>query len=87
MKGASAPAGTHAGQTEPLASVAAWNFVLVRDDFPVADAYLLARTVLAGDARAVIGAAAAGTRAEHLRHNTLLPVHPGALKYYRERGL
>ena len=88
LAAASVPPNTYRGQAAPLASVAAWNFVLVNKDFPAADAYLLTRAVLsATDPRAQIYASAGGTRAANASANTFLPFHAGALKYYREAGI
>jgi len=88
LAAASVPPATYQGQTAPLASVAAWNFVLVNKDFPAADAYLLTRAVMnATDPRTQIYAPAGGTRAASARANTFLPFHPGALRYYREAGI
>ena len=80
--------GTYKNQAAPILSAAAWNFVLVNKDFPVADAYLLTKVVLsANDPRAQIYPAAANTRAADAAANTFLPFHPGALKYYGEAGI
>ena len=88
LAAASVPPGTYQGQTAALASVAAWNFVLVNRDFPAADAYLLTRAIMtATDPRTQIYAPAGNTRAANARANSFLPFHPGALKYYREAGI
>jgi TRAP transporter TAXI family solute receptor len=85
---ATVPPGTYKNQTAPILSAAAWNFVLVHKDFPVADAYLLTKAVMsASDPRTQIYPAAANTRAADAAANTFLPFHPGALKYYREAGV
>ena len=39
------------------------------------------------DPRAEIHASAAGTRAQNAPANTVLPFHPGAARYYAERGI
>ena len=82
------PPGTYKNQTAPILSAAAWNFVLVHKDFPVADAYLLTKVIMnAPDPRAQIYPAAVNTRAGNAAANTFLPFHPGALKYYGEAGV
>jgi uncharacterized protein len=82
------PEGTYRGQTAPLRSVAAWNFVLAHKDMPDVVAAQLTRTVLtsanpAGD----IHASAAATRRENAPNNGVVPFHPGALTVYREMGI
>jgi hypothetical protein len=85
---ATVPPDTYQGQSAPLRSVAAWNFVLVNKDFPAPDAYLLTKAVMrASDPRTQIYAPAANTRAANAATNTFLPFHPGALQYYREAGV
>lgn len=85
---ATVPPNTYSGQTVPIRSAAAWNFVLVHKDFPAADAYLLTKAVMSATApRTQIYPAAANTRAANAATNTFLPFHPGALKYYDEVGI
>ena len=80
--------GTYKNQTAPILSGAAWNFVLVHKDFPVADAYLLTKSIMtASEPRTQIYAAAANTRPQDARANGFLPFHPGALKYFSEAGV
>ena len=80
--------GTYQGQLEPLRSVGAWNFVVVNSGFPDDDAYRVTRAVLSSrDPANDIGASARSTQAEHAVANTFLPFHPGALRYYHERGI
>lgn len=81
------PAGTYRGQTQPLRSVAAWNFVMAHKDFPEADAYWITRTVLSAPDPKAIHASAGPTRAANAPSNTVVPFHPGALRYYREQGI
>lgn len=82
------PVQTYKGQTQAIQSVAAWNFLIAHKDFPEADAYWIARTLLgSSDPRASIHPSAGPTRAENAQNNSVLPFHPGALRYYRERGI
>jgi uncharacterized protein len=84
---ATVPAGTYRGQTQALSSVAAWNFVLAHKDMPDADAYWIARQVLDTSDPLVIAPSAGPTRAANARTNTVVAFHPGALRYYREKGV
>ena len=80
-------AGSYRGQTAPLESVAAWNFVVAHKDLPDAVAEALTRTILsAQDLVSVVGSSASGTRAMNAGTNSVVPFHPGALKVLREMG-
>ncbi|MBI3504710.1 MAG: TAXI family TRAP transporter solute-binding subunit [Proteobacteria bacterium] len=80
--------GTYRGQTAEIASVAAWNFVVVHKDMPETRAYALVRAILGTSDPAVeIHPSAATTRAVNAPNNRAIPFHPGALRYYREIGV
>ena len=79
---------TYTGQSAPIRSVGAWNFVLAHQDFPDEDAYRITGAALsAADPSRQIDPSAVGTRAEKAAINSFLPFHPGAARYYRERGV
>lgn len=75
------------GQTTALKSVAAWNFVMARSDLPDADAYAITKTVLSAADPKAIHLSAAPTRAANAFNNTVVPFHPGALRFYQEQGV
>jgi uncharacterized protein len=78
---------TYRGQTQALKSVAAWNFVMAHFDFPETDAYWITRTVLSAPDPLSIHASAGPTRAANAPNNRVVPFHPGALRFYKERGI
>ena len=81
------PANSYRGQGQPVSTLGLWNFILVRDGIPADVVNALTRATLARtDLAAAVHPTAAQTRAENLRANTFLPVHPGALRYYRDSG-
>ncbi len=85
---ADVPAGSYRGQTTPLRSVAAWNFILAHKDMPNSMAAQLTRTVLSSANPAVdIHASATFTRRENATKNGVVPFHPGALAVYQEMGV
>jgi hypothetical protein len=82
------PPGTYRGQTAPIRSFAAWNFIVANAGLPEERAYALTRAALsAADPAAQIHPSAAGTRAENAPANTVLPFHAGAARFYAERGI
>jgi uncharacterized protein len=82
------PANTYAGQTQPVESVAVWNFVAVHAAMSDDLAYWITRSILQSTAELTKRyPAAASTRGEFLAANTFLPFHPGAQRYFREQRL
>lgn len=80
-------ADTYKGQDRPLISVAAWNFVVAHESLPDADAYFITKSALGLADPKTIHASAGPTRAENARNNAVVRFHPGALRYYKERGV
>ncbi len=84
----SIPAGSYQGQGAALPSAAVWNFVLAHPSLPEGAAHAITKSLLEKtDALAAAYAAAGATRAENAPANGFLPFHPGAARYYRERGV
>lgn len=82
------PPGTYPGQTAPIESFAAWNFIVADRALPEAVAYAITRAVLTvGDPARDIGQVAATSIAANAVHNRVLPFHPGAARFYREAGV
>lgn len=82
------PSGIYPGQTAPIESFGAWNFVIANETLLETQAYDLTRRVLsARDPAAEIHPSAAATRAVNASVNRILPFHPGAARFYREAGI
>jgi TRAP transporter TAXI family solute receptor len=82
------PPGTYRGQTAEIKSFSAWNFVVANKDLPDEVAYAITKAVLsATDPKSEIYPTAAGTRAANAANNRILPLHPGAMRFYREAGI
>ncbi len=82
------PPGTYRDQTAPILSFAAWNFVVGNAALPEARAHALTRAALSAVNPALeIHPSAGGTVAANAPANSVLPFHPGALRYYAERGI
>ncbi|MBS7810019.1 TAXI family TRAP transporter solute-binding subunit [Roseococcus pinisoli] len=82
------PPGTYPGQTAPIESFAAWNFIVANRALPEETAYAITRAVLTvADPARDIGQVAATTRKEAAANNRVLPFHPGAARFYREAGV
>jgi uncharacterized protein len=79
--------GTYRGQDAPIASLAAWNFVVANAAMPEAAAYALTGAALsATDPGREIAPSAAGTSAANAGANRVLAFHPGAARALREAG-
>ena len=82
------PKGTYRQQTADQKSVGLYNFAIAHKDLPDSAAYAITRTVLENNARLVKGhPAAKETIAANAVRNSFLPFHPGAVRYYMEKGV
>ncbi len=82
------PPGTYAGQSAPIHSFAAWNFVVANAALPDDVAHAITRAVLgAADPAREMHPSAAATRAANAGTNRILPFHPGAARFYAEAGV
>jgi TRAP transporter TAXI family solute receptor len=82
------PAGTYPGQTEGVRTIAQANLLAVRSDVPDDHVYWLLTTVY--DNLGFLHAYHAATRAMTLDtalDGLPIPLHPGAVRFFRERGV
>ena len=81
------PANTYTGQSDDQLSVSMWNFAIAHKSMPESLAYEITQLVMENNARMVqIHAAAKETLPENYVNNSFLPFHPGAVKYFEEKG-
>jgi uncharacterized protein len=82
------PAGVYRGQSQPVPTVALWNFVVARDELPSDVAEAIVRAVLSDPTRTrAIHPAAIATVAINVGANTFMPFHAGALAYLQSSGV
>lgn len=87
LSAASIAANLYRGQTQPIRSVAAWNFVMAHKDLPDDEAYFITRTVLSAADPKVMHPSAGPSRMANAPYNTVVPFHNGALRFYGEQGM
>ena len=81
------PKGTYKQLAEDHKTLGVYNFGIAHKDLPEDLVYAITKAVLENNAQMVKGhAAAKETLAQNWDRNTFLPFHPGAARYYREKG-
>ena len=88
LKRVTQPAGSFPGQTEPIASIGSWSFVLCRPGLDDAIAYRLAKALHAVEKAGNPPPQLADTTGHNT--NTVAPagrLHPGVVRYWREAGI
>jgi hypothetical protein len=82
------PAGTYKTLKEDQPTVGVFNFAIAHKDLPDDLAYEIVKAVMDNNERMKQGhAAAVETIPANAAKNTFLPFHPGAAKYFREKGV
>lgn len=90
LKPLTVPAGSYPHQSEPIASLGSWSFVLTREDLPDDIAYRLVKTLHGAEVTFCKKLAQA---CETTAANTVAAapkpelIHPGVMKYFREIGV
>jgi hypothetical protein len=81
------PADTYRSQQEDQPTVAMWNFGIAHKDIPESLVYEIMKVVLDNHDRMMqIHQSAEETMPENYDKNSFLPFHPGAVRYYKEKG-
>ncbi len=82
------PANTYPGQTKPVRSIAQPNFLGVRADVDEQVVYLLTKTLFENpEYLKNVHKMGAFIKLENALNGLPAPLHPGAYKYYKEKGL
>ena len=82
------PAGTYPGQDREIRTIAQPNFLAVHEDLGDNDVYLLTKTIYENLAFLNgIHKATAAMSLESALEDLPLPLHPGALRFFREAGM
>jgi uncharacterized protein len=76
-------ANAYKGQPQPIRSVAAWNVIIAHAGLVEETAYVLAREILGSDS----AAKSPGTALANATKNRVVPWHPGAARFLREKGV
>jgi len=85
---ATIPAGTYEGQTADVATAAVGNFLVTHDGVSEETAYQMTRLLFENlDQLAAAHAAAKGIDPAKALEGMPVPLHPGAERYYKEKGL
>jgi uncharacterized protein len=80
--------GTYKQQTDDQKTVGLFNFSIANKDMSDDLAYTITKTILENNAAMVKGhPAAKETIAANATRNSFLPFHPGAVRYYKEKGI
>jgi uncharacterized protein len=81
------PAGTYPSLLRHYQTLGLYNFVVARADLPDDLVYNVVRTVFENHEEMMEAhAAAAATVPANIDRNSFLPLHPGAIRYYRQIG-
>jgi len=82
------PAGTYPSQTQDYHTIGLYNFAIVHKDVADDLVYRIVKATFANREELMKAQASAKeTLPENIGRNTLLPLHPGAIRYYREIGI
>jgi TRAP transporter TAXI family solute receptor len=82
------PAGTYRTQKADMNTVGLFNFAVAHKDLPDSLVYELTKAIMENNAEMVQGhAAAKETLPVNAAKNDFLTFHPGAVKYFKEKGI
>ncbi|WP_346797025.1 TAXI family TRAP transporter solute-binding subunit [Halomonas sp. Bachu 37] len=83
----SIPASTYETLEEDARAVSMWNFAIAGCDLPEDFIYEVTKVTMENNDRMKsVHRSAATTIPENIKHNTVLPFHPGAARWYEDNG-
>lgn len=87
LSDATVPKGTYRTLAEDQPTVGVYNFAIAHKDLPDDLIYGIVKAVMENNPKMVQGhSAAKETLPQNVTKNTFLPFHPGAVKYFQEKG-
>ena len=82
------PAGTYRSRTQDYYTIGLYNFAIAHKDLPDDLIYKIVKAVFANrDELMKAQSSAKETIPANIDRNTMIPLHPGAVRYYREVGV
>ena len=82
------PANTYTGQTEAVPTAAVVNYLVTHEGVKDETIYQMTKSMYENlDALAAAHAAGRGVKLDHALDGMPVPLHPGAARYYKEKGL
>ncbi len=82
------PAGTYDGQSEDVATITISNYLITHEEVPEDVVYAMTKSLFENlDQLVAAHAAAKGIELDNAVKGMVVPVHPGAEKYYKEVGV
>lgn len=82
------PAGVYRGVDRPVPNPSVWNVAVVSADMPEDQAYQITKAIFENQGELLrVHKAAEDTKPEASVANSPIPLHPGAVKYLKEKGL
>jgi TRAP transporter TAXI family solute receptor len=87
LSDATIPKGTYKTLAEDQKTLGVYNFAIAHKDLPADLIYGIVKAVMENNPRMIQGhAAAKETLPQNVDKNTFLPFHPGAVRYFEEKG-
>jgi len=85
---ATLPKGTYRGVDYDVPTVGDWNIMIVNKNLSDDKVYAVMKATFANiDKWIAVHASAKETKPENIKSLTQYPIHPGALRYYKEKGI
>ncbi|KZX94084.1 MULTISPECIES: TAXI family TRAP transporter solute-binding subunit [Roseobacteraceae] len=82
------PAATYSSLDEPVKTFGMWNIAFASKDMPESLAYEITKAIFENhDALLATHGSAKETLLENVAMNTVMPYHPGAIRYFEENGI